>query len=64
LLNISVSLQTVFAAITRLAGDKFLREEPTINKGKSSKFRAGTGMPIVSNNNNNNNNNDNSNSNK
>jgi hypothetical protein len=54
-------LQTVFAAITHLAGDKFLREEPTINKGKSSKFRAGTGMPIISNNNNNN---DNNNSNK
>jgi hypothetical protein len=50
LLNISVYLHTVFAADGHLVEGKVLREEPTVNKGRSLKFLVGTRMPIVSSN--------------
>jgi hypothetical protein len=37
-------LPTVFVADAHLADG----EEPAVNKGKSKKFRVGTGMPTVS----------------
>jgi hypothetical protein len=40
-------LQTVFAAYARLAEGQILHEEPTVDKGKSLKFRVGTRMPTV-----------------
>jgi hypothetical protein len=44
----SISLQMVFTADAYLAEGQFLREEPTVKKGKSVKFREGTRMPAVS----------------
>jgi hypothetical protein len=41
-------LHTVFAADAHLPGEKVLREEPTINKGKFLKFRMGMRISTVS----------------
>jgi hypothetical protein len=38
----SISLQAVFAADAHLPEEQILREEPTVSKGKSQKFRPGT----------------------
>jgi hypothetical protein len=46
-LKMSKSLNTVFAADAHLAEGQFLREEPTVNKGKSLKFREGARIPTV-----------------
>jgi hypothetical protein len=47
LLNISIYLQSVFAADAHLAEGQVLREKPIVNKGKSLKFREGTQMKLV-----------------
>jgi hypothetical protein len=46
-LNISISLQTVFAADAHLAG-QVLCEKPAVNRGKSQNDLIGTRMPTVS----------------
>jgi hypothetical protein len=38
----NISLEMVFAADAHLAVGQVLREEPTVNKGKSLKFRERT----------------------
>jgi hypothetical protein len=42
-------LQTVFVADAHLAEGQLLHKEPTLNKGKSLKFRIGMQMPTFSN---------------
>jgi hypothetical protein len=41
-------LQTALAAGAHLAEGQVVREEPTVNKGKSLKFPEGTRLPTVS----------------
>jgi hypothetical protein len=48
ILNMSVSLHTVFSADALPAEGQVLREEPTVNKGKSLKFQEGARMPTAS----------------
>jgi hypothetical protein len=42
------TLHTVFLTDAHLAEGQVLREEPTVNRGKSLKFRVETRMPTVS----------------